>query len=909
MRCRIRPLVAVLLLVHMGAAGRVHGATWLPGPLDAGTAPNGVNNAVEALTEWDPDGAGPQSAWLVVGGNISSVQGVAVNGVAARDPVTGQWRALGSITGGSVRALAVYNGDLVAGGSFTSADGHALTIARWDGTAWQPMGGSPNNFVYALAVYNGELVAGGYFTAAGASAAHVARWNGFTWQPLGAGVNDWVYALAVYNGELIVGGYFTQAGGQPAAHIARWNASIWQPLGAGTGAEVTALGLYNGDVVAGGRFTTAGGQPAAHIARWNSGTGAWSPLGGGVGDPVLTLIYYQGSLIVGGAFATGGGAAAAHIARWNGATWQPMAEGLNYSAYALWPCGNDLVVGGDFTTAGPLTANHLARWDGSGWGSYGGGALNYAWAMIPYRGRLVTAGWFNQSTPTGPMGNNLVTWDGLKLGALGTGMNGPVLALEAFLYPGVTGNNELIAGGEFTTAGGVAAANIARWNERESIFPLPAWAPMGAGFNNDVLAVERHASITYAGGSFTFSGATSVNRIARWNETTDVWEPLGAGMNSTVYALKSYGGSLYAGGAFTTADGVSTGGLARWDGTTWSAVGGFFNGVVYALEVHDGELIVGGLFPGLSGSPNIVRYDGATYATLGSSGTTGVSAEVRALHSTGTQLYVGGAFTNAGGVPANRIAMWDGAWHGVQNGLNGPVYGLSAYHNEIQAAGGFSSTALPVISTPGWARHSATGLPWLAFGPGGLTLDPGATATFSAEPAAGYGGLTFQWLKDNAPVADGPNGFGSTRSGATTKSLKIVNVNNADEGDYTLVVSNASGSATSAAATLIVNDPGAVPGPDGPGGLALGVPHPNPSSGAARLSFTLARASSAGLRVLDVSGRLVRAIELGALPAGAHETGWDGLRADGTRARAGVYFVLLEVDGHRAAARSLTLVR
>ena len=45
--------------------------------------------------------------------------------------------------------------------------------------------------VSALTVYNGELIAGGDFTTAGGTrASYIARWNGATWQPLGSGMND-----------------------------------------------------------------------------------------------------------------------------------------------------------------------------------------------------------------------------------------------------------------------------------------------------------------------------------------------------------------------------------------------------------------------------------------------------------------------------------------------------------------------------------------------------------------------------------------------------------------------------------------------------------------------------------------------------------------------------------------------
>jgi hypothetical protein len=202
--------------------------------------------------------------------------------------------------------------------------------------------------------------------------------------------------------------------------------------------------------------------------------------------------------------------------------------------------------------------------------------------------------------------HNIAGWDGSRLWSYEEGTNGAVLSLKSHKYPGTIGSYELIAGGLFTTAGTVAANRIARWNERPIVFgDDPEWAAMGAGFNNGVYAIERHASATYAGGTFTASGATTVNRIARWNVTSAVWEPMGTGMNGTVYALKSFGGSLYAGGSFTTAGGVSTGGLARWNGTSWSSVGLGFSGVVYALEIHNNALVIAGSFPGFSGSPNL----------------------------------------------------------------------------------------------------------------------------------------------------------------------------------------------------------------------------------------------------------------------------------------------------------------
>jgi hypothetical protein len=165
----------------------------------------------------------------------------------------------------------VYDGKLVAGGTFTYAGGRpALCIAQWDGSTWSPMGSGINGSVAALAVYNGTLVAGGFFTTAGGnSVGYIASWNGSAWSPLGAGMDNSVSDLTLFGGDLIAGGYFYYSGGTFTRSIAVWNGSSWSPLGSGMNGPVNALTVYDGALIAGGSFSTAGGNPASHIAQWS----------------------------------------------------------------------------------------------------------------------------------------------------------------------------------------------------------------------------------------------------------------------------------------------------------------------------------------------------------------------------------------------------------------------------------------------------------------------------------------------------------------------------------------------------------------------------------------------------------------------------------------------------------------
>ena len=117
----------------------------------------------------------------------------------------------------------------------------------------------------ALTVYQGELVAGGYFAKAGDVLVNsIARWNG------SGRIGKLSRRVTTYNGELIVGGEYATAGGVSASSIARWNGTAWQLMGAGiqSKSSVYALAVYNEDLIAGGDFVTAGDNVSAFWARW-----------------------------------------------------------------------------------------------------------------------------------------------------------------------------------------------------------------------------------------------------------------------------------------------------------------------------------------------------------------------------------------------------------------------------------------------------------------------------------------------------------------------------------------------------------------------------------------------------------------------------------------------------------------
>ncbi len=90
------------------------------------------------------------------------------------------------------------------------------------------------------------------------------------------------------------------------------------------------------------------------------------------------------------------------------------------------------------------------------------------------------------------------------------------------------------------------------------------WSALG-GTNGDVYALAVYDGALIAGGQFTTAGGVGASRIAQWDGTS--WSALGSGIDSDVRALAVYDDALIAGGQFTTAGGVAVGNIARWDGT------------------------------------------------------------------------------------------------------------------------------------------------------------------------------------------------------------------------------------------------------------------------------------------------------------------------------------------------------
>jgi hypothetical protein len=109
--------------------------------------------------------------------------------------------------------------------------------------------------------------------------------------------------------------------------------------------------------------------------------------------------------------------------------------------------------------------------------------------------------------------------------------------------------------------------------------------------NGVVYSLDVHNNELIAGGTFTVAGGQNASRIARWNGVA--WQSLAGGVNSIVTALATYNGELVAGGGFTAADGNSVNRIARWNGSTWQSLDAGMSSHVSSLCVYNGQVIAG----------------------------------------------------------------------------------------------------------------------------------------------------------------------------------------------------------------------------------------------------------------------------------------------------------------------------
>jgi flagellar hook assembly protein FlgD len=93
----------------------------------------------------------------------------------------------------------------------------------------------------------------------------------------------------------------------------------------------------------------------------------------------------------------------------------------------------------------------------------------------------------------------------------------------------------------------------------------------------------------------------------------------------------------------------------------------------------------------------------------------------------------------------------------------------------------------------------------------------------------------------------------------------------------------------------------------------LGQNVPNPFNPETWIPFKLAKAADVKIEIYDVSGRLVRRLDLGYRSAGSYwnrsrSAYWDGLNKSGEYVSSGIYFYVMTA-GEFSAVRRMTILK
>jgi hypothetical protein len=498
------------------------------------------------------------------------------------------------------------------------------------------------------------------------------------------GFDDAVNAVATASdGSTYFGGTFRHVGTLPCHGVARFGDGEWSCIGAGLFVlEVNALAVTSdGDIIAGGRFEGTGGNPIANIARWDGEQ--WHSLGEGIGGDVNTIaISDDGEIYVGGRFGGSGDVTLRHVARWDGTRWRALGSGLSLVPAGLYGAqvfsialdhNGDLVVTGEFNRAGGQEVGSIARWDGAAWHDMGEGLSR--------------------------------DWFGATLG-IGRGVL-------------IDANGDVVAGGDFSGAGGVSTHNAARWNGE-------AWSAVSA----DSIGAVTALALTSEGSLI----AAATGQIVRLE--SDSWVTLTDNVGGHVRSMAPHPtDGLVLAGSFSRIGASGMAGAAHWDGEVFHPfhphnVSGFDH-VTVIIGSIDGQPVVAGPFgsAGLNRARHIARWTGTSWEDLEfshspyfdfipASGPDGrlviawgnrvfeyVDFEWKQLpgHFTGGNIqllsafgadgiYVAGGFSAVDDQPVNRLARWDGtSWHPVGGGPNHFIFSLAASPTgELYVSGTFT---------------------------------------------------------------------------------------------------------------------------------------------------------------------------------------------------------------------------
>lgn len=263
------------------------------------------------------------------------------------------------------------------------------------------------------------------------------------------------------------------------------------------------------------------------------------------------LVYFGGSFR-----APSGAGYSSHIAVWdNTGPPRSVANGVDGSVDALARHRTVLVAGGTFTTAFPLSGRPvpcggLVYFDPATdmWGIIGKAPLLGAVrAVLSHNDTLFVGGLI--ATHNGAPAGHIMAHTGPVDRAGGWVSIGGVQGDGAYVSAIEALGSEVVVGGSFSSAGGLAAANIARWdgghwhrlldqdctNKCRFSEAQNVCAELVCDLDGHVTALAVTGPSIFAAGGFSVAGGKMVNGLAQY--TKGMWYPLGEGVVGGINVL------------------------------------------------------------------------------------------------------------------------------------------------------------------------------------------------------------------------------------------------------------------------------------------------------------------------------------------------------------------------------------
>ena len=181
------------------------------------------------------------------------------------------------------------------------------------------------------------------------------------------------------------------------------------------------------------------------------------------------------------------------------------------------------------------------------------------------------------------------------------------------------------------------------------------------------MAFDGSGNLCIVGRFEDFGGVVAADGFAYWNGTA--WATNGAPAVNGIEFLWGLAididDNIYVGGDCDNIGGVTYDNIAMWNGTAWADVGVGLSATVYAMAVSNNgkDIYIGGNFTDAGGVTNadyITVWNGQQYLSLGSGANDVIRQVIIAPNS---NVYVSGDFTSIGGLSATafKVAIWNGA--------------------------------------------------------------------------------------------------------------------------------------------------------------------------------------------------------------------------------------------------------